>query len=231
MGGHQSLFPDRVSVSLLALTQPWARPRHNQRLLPTSEGYFGSARSARAFFLERSQQKRRSLCVLHPPNLGDRMNRFAALILLPICVGCSQTVPDARPNQSADSTALNDLRVREAAAAKRGDLDGVMATLTSDVVIMPPNAAAVVGADSVRPWLAPVLAQFDYDVRYVSRDLVIAGDWAIDRGDYTLALTPRVGGDPTTESGKYLWAVRRDADGAWRYWRSIWSSNAPPTVR
>ena len=60
MGGHQSLFPDRVSVSLLALTQPWARPRHNQRLLPTSEDYFGSARSARAFFLERSQQKRRS---------------------------------------------------------------------------------------------------------------------------------------------------------------------------
>lgn len=155
------------------------------------------------------------------------MDRVVAVGLLSVLIACSPSVPDARGSQAADSTALNELRVREAAAAKRGDLDGVMATLTKDVVIMPPNAAPVVGADSVRPWLGPVLTQFDYDVRYESRDLIISGAWAIDRGDYTLALTPRAGGSPIVESGKYLWAVRRDTDGAWRYWRSIWSSNAP----
>lgn len=155
------------------------------------------------------------------------MNRVVALGLLSLLVACAQTESDPSPSQAADSTALNELRAREAAAAKRGDLEGVMATLTTDVVIMPPNAAPVVGADSVRPWLGPVLTQFDYDVRYKSRDLIISGAWAIDRGDYTLSLTPRAGGSPIAESGKYLWAVRRDADGAWRYWRSIWSSNSP----
>lgn len=159
------------------------------------------------------------------------MRRFYAMLLISITVACSQQVPSPSSSQAADSAALNELRTREAAAAKRGDLDGVMATLTSDVVIMPPNAPALVGAEPVRAWLAPVLTQFDYDVRYVSRDLVIFGMWAVDRGDYTLTLTPRAGGPSAAETGKYLWAVRRDSDGQWRYWRSIWSSNAPQAPR
>lgn len=153
--------------------------------------------------------------------------RHGVLVLVVLLGGaCSQETP-VPSSQTADSAALGDLRAREAAAAKQGDVDSVMATLSSDVVIMPPNAAPIVGAAPVREWLAPVLAQYDYDVRYTSKDLVISGDWAIDRGDYTLALTPRTGGAPTLESGKYLWAIRREADGQWRYWRSIWSSNAP----
>ena len=156
------------------------------------------------------------------------MNRLVATLVLAVTLACTQRAAAPPTSQTADSTALADLRTREAAAAKRGDLEGVMATLTSDVVIMPPNAAPVVGADSVRPWLDPVFKQFDYDVQYESHDLVIAGAWAIDRGAYTLTLTPRAGGSPLVEAGKYMWAVRRGPDGAWRYWRSIWSSNAPP---
>ncbi len=158
------------------------------------------------------------------------MRQGALMLVVLLAAACSRSIP-VPSSQTADSAALGDLRAREAAAAKQGDLDGVMATLSADVVIMPPNATPIVGAGPVRDWLGPVLAQYDYDVRYTSKDLVISGDWAIDRGDYELALTPRAGGAPTLESGKYLWAIRREADGQWRYWRSIWSSNAPPPAQ
>ena len=33
--------------------------------------------------------------------------------------------------------------------------------------------------------------------------------------------------EPIKEPGKYLWVVRRQADGAWRIATDIWNSSAP----
>jgi ketosteroid isomerase-like protein len=55
----------------------------------------------------------------------------------------------------------------------------------------------------------------------------VAGDWAYDRGNYTLTVTPKPG-KPMEESGKYLAVCKRQPDGSWKISRLIYNSNNPP---
>jgi ketosteroid isomerase-like protein len=55
----------------------------------------------------------------------------------------------------------------------------------------------------------------------------VAGDWAYDRGNYTLTVTPK-SGKPTETSGKYLTIYKRQPDGSWKIYRDISNSNNPP---
>ena len=53
-------------------------------------------------------------------------------------------------------------------------------------------------------------------------------EWAFERGTYTITLTPKTGGDPIRDDGKYITLYQRQADGTWRMARDTWNSNNPP---
>ncbi len=55
----------------------------------------------------------------------------------------------------------------------------------------------------------------------------VAGDWAYDRGNYTVTVTPK-SGKPMEASAKYLIIVKRQPDGSWKVYREISNSNNPP---
>jgi ketosteroid isomerase-like protein len=72
--------------------------------------------------------------------------------------------------------------------------------------------------------LAAFRAEFSLDIDEVE----LAGDdWAFERGTYTIALTPKAGGTPIRDTGKYLTIYRRQADHSWLMARDIWNSNNP----
>jgi ketosteroid isomerase-like protein len=58
--------------------------------------------------------------------------------------------------------------------------------------------------------------------------LEVTGDWAIERGRYTLATTPRDGGTIVSEEGKHV-VVRHRVDGAWKIHWEIWNTDQPRT--
>ena len=55
----------------------------------------------------------------------------------------------------------------------------------------------------------------------------VAGDWAYDRGNATVTVTPK-SGKQMEESVKYLVIVKRQPDGSWKIYRLISNSNNPP---
>ena len=122
-------------------------------------------------------------------------------------------------------------RTREAhiAALNDGEADAWVACFAADAVQMPPNSPPNVGADSIRAWSGGLLAAFRPEFSLLPDEVQLAGaDWAFERGTYTITLTPKAGGEPIRDIGKYITIYQRQADEAWVMARDIWNSNNPP---
>ena len=92
---------------------------------------------------------------------------------------------------------------------------------------MPPNAPANVGTGAIRPWVHGFLTAFRAEFALAVAEVYTAGEWAIERGAYTITLTPRSGGAPIDDSGKYITIYQARRDGTWLMARDIWNSDRP----
>jgi ketosteroid isomerase-like protein len=72
--------------------------------------------------------------------------------------------------------------------------------------------------------LAAFRAEFSLDITEVE---LTGEDCAFERGTYTIALTPKAGGTPIRDTGKYLTIYRRQTDHSWLMARDMWNSNNP----
>lgn len=121
-------------------------------------------------------------------------------------------------------------RVREAhvAALNAGDAGAWVALFTDDGVQMPPTAPANVGREMIRRWSDAFLGAFRSEFALSVDEVRVTGDWAFERGTYTINLAPKAGGDPMRDIGKYITIYQCQPDGTWRLARDIWNSNSPP---
>jgi ketosteroid isomerase-like protein len=53
--------------------------------------------------------------------------------------------------------------------------------------------------------------------------------WAFERGAYDITLTPKTGGRPIRDTGKYITIYSRANDGQCLIARDIWNSNNQPS--
>jgi uncharacterized protein (TIGR02246 family) len=130
-------------------------------------------------------------------------------------------------NNRADVAAIN--QVREAHIA--GDMNAWAATFTEDGVQMPPNAPANLGRESIRIWSQAFIAPFRVEFTLAVDELRLLGDWAFERGTYTVNLRPKTGGEPIRDVGKYITIYERKPSGAWGMARDIWNSNNPAVTQ
>jgi ketosteroid isomerase-like protein len=54
------------------------------------------------------------------------------------------------------------------------------------------------------------------------------GEWAFERGTYTIGLDPKSGGQSMEDAGKYVTIYQRKSGDSWRMARDIWNSSNPP---
>lgn len=137
---------------------------------------------------------------------------------------------EQRTNQ-ADVEAINNVREAHIAALNDGDVDAWVTAFTDDGVQMPPNAPANFGCERIRAWSQAFLAPFRAEFTLLVDEVRVAGDWAFERGTHTINLTPKAGGEPMQDIGKYLTIYERQPGGAWGMARDIWNSNNPPFIR
>jgi len=126
------------------------------------------------------------------------------------------------------ATDLSDLDVtRDAhvAALNAGDADGWVACFDPDAVQMPPNEPANVGIDCIRAWSHAFLSAFRVEFSVAPADVEVVADHAIERGAWEIVLTPRAGGDPLRDAGKYLTTYHQQPGGAWAMMYDIWNSD------
>jgi uncharacterized protein (TIGR02246 family) len=126
----------------------------------------------------------------------------------------------------ADGSAIDRVREAHVAALNQGDADAFAAVFSEDAVQMPPNEPANVGRDAIRAWAQGLMSLFGVQFSLSVEELRAAGDWAYERGGYTILLNPRAGG-ALQDRGKYITIYQRQPDGSWKTARDIWNSNRP----
>jgi ketosteroid isomerase-like protein len=155
-----------------------------------------------------------------------RHHLFGGTVLGLLALGCARTTPAV--DAAADEQAINAVRGREVAAFSAGSVDSVLAVLTSDAVLMPPNEPMRTGPEAIRTWLQNIASQFSVDARYTDVQVSVAGDWGIERYVGVLRLTPKTSGPVVEERVKGIHIYRRQADGSWRIAQDVWNSDGPP---
>ena len=127
-----------------------------------------------------------------------------------------------------DVLAIRDIRERTMRAENTGDADFFNFVSADDIVVMPPGMTAVVGRDATVAFMKEFLSHFDLNIRYVSEETLVQGNIAYDRGTYSQTLTPKAGGTPIPENGKFLWLYSRASDGSWKISRVMWNTGELP---
>ena len=157
------------------------------------------------------------------------MRKYATLLFL--CSAALSCAHGPSGDIVAARSTIDQIRREFAAAETAGSTDRMRVHVTPDVVMMAPNMPAVSGAENAMEAMNGFFAAFAVHIAYESAEVVVADEWAFDRGTYKQTLTPKRGGPAISESGKYLWLYRREPDGKWKQARAIWNSSdpAPPS--
>ncbi len=114
-------------------------------------------------------------------------------------------------------------------ALTKGDLDSLMSVYADDVIMLPPNRPALVGKAAVQAMWEETLADFAIEVSVNIEEVEVASNRAFERGTFNMKLSPRAGGAPIEDTGKYLDVLRQQADRSWKYSRLSWNSSQPTT--
>jgi uncharacterized protein (TIGR02246 family) len=158
-----------------------------------------------------------------------RVLSSAAVLLI-----AALTLSTCRPaveRTEADVAAIQALVEAWSAAAETGDVAGVVALYTDDVVQMPPDAPASTGKQAVEDYYRSAFEHFSVGVTWPvegTEEIVVADGWAFYLSEYILKITPKAGGEATEDRGKIIEICRQEPDGSWRFAREIWNRNEPP---
>jgi ketosteroid isomerase-like protein len=151
----------------------------------------------------------------------------SALVLVSLGLGCAAPQQEQAVSTEADVQAVLAVRAQEVANATSAEPD--FSYLNDDCVIMSPGEPVVVGMEAALEWWTEFSSQVTINsIDYTDSDVVIAGDWAIERYAGSITGTPVAGGEPMTETVKGIHIYQRQADGTWKMAQDVWNSDAPP---
>lgn len=106
-------------------------------------------------------------------------------------------------------------------AVNRTDLDAYADIVCDDVVWIPPGQDAVQGRAAFRDWLAPFFEVYTYAFDVEDAEVNVAGDWAVETGEFHSRMTSRESGETMEHAGRFVLLWRREDDGRWRIERYV----------
>lgn len=133
-----------------------------------------------------------------------------------------------RQGSEADLQAIALVREAHVNALNAGDANAWTAQFTEDGVQMPPNAAANTGRAKIKSWSQGLLGQFQVRFALAVEEIRVLGEWALERGAYSISLNAKAGGPAMKDVGKYITVYQRMPADGWRMARDIWNSDNPP---
>ena len=117
-------------------------------------------------------------------------------------------------------------------AVEQADIPAYVASLATDVRLLPPGAEPIIGSAGYGKFLEPVFASATYKIEVNQYPLIeVAGDFAVVEYIYTIHLSLKDPDSAINEPGaltasrtraRYFDVLRKQDDGQWRIWRHTW---------
>lgn len=148
---------------------------------------------------------------------------YAAAVAL---AALSSAAVAASPREDAAHRAHD----RYLAAINANDPEALLATVTDDIVVIAPNAPAMVGKTEVAPWVRGYFEAFQTSWQKTSVEFVVTGDWAFERYTYRAVDMPRDGGAAFVDTGNGINIYRLGQDDVWRVARDVWATDGSVTL-
>ncbi|HEX7082280.1 MAG TPA: DUF4440 domain-containing protein [Gammaproteobacteria bacterium] len=154
-----------------------------------------------------------------------RAGKLAAASAVAVLAAACGGNGGSSPPSDADLAAIADFNARYLAAINAGDSAALSALTTEDHIMLPPNRPPIVGKAANDAANARLFEQFDIDETWRPAETEVAGDWAYQRGTFTVVATPKAGGPSRTTTGNFLRIYRRQSDGSWRMIRDMFNTD------
>ncbi len=160
--------------------------------------------------------------------------RVLAFTVLALTVACVPPPEQQEPaveeaiSTEADIEAIRDWVDAYVAVINAADADAWLALMADDVLWMRPGGSTLVGKETIGSWGRDAFEYAELEFAYTTDEVVVSGDLAYVRGTHTVVVVPRAGGERWQVTGKHIYILRRQPDGAWKATRSIWNSDGSP---
>jgi len=125
--------------------------------------------------------------------------------------------------------AIRDTTRRFMEAFNRGDVEAAVEFYTDDAKFLHPNTEIVSGKQAIKEFFETGRAFGLRRFYLTSVEIGYDGNLAYERGVITIEMEPE-GGQATTDTGKYLVVMKRQADSSWKVAVDIWNSDLPQPV-
>ena len=157
---------------------------------------------------------------------------FVLLLTLLAGFGCQpasqQPDPEAKvAAMAADRAAIDKVRSDYQSDFNSNDASAAGTHFTESAVSMPPNHEALIGRQAITDDMGAMFEGMSAELTISSEEVEVAGDWAFDRGTFTMKMTPKGDGEPMEDKGKYIVILEKQADGSWKLAREVWNSDNP----
>lgn len=156
---------------------------------------------------------------------------FASAVAFAFAHAANQSNPSGRARATAEEAALAGVKKgHEAylAAMRANDADAFARVVAPDVVFSPPQAMPVAGREAIRAWFKSGAEQMrTVAITVEDRNVIVAGDLAIEEGTFILTVVPAGGGAPVVDRGRFNATWKRQSGGEWQVLRNIWNSSLP----
>lgn len=155
----------------------------------------------------------------------------ALVVLLMAGNACAPAAspPEPKATVEQDMAAIEKIRSDYTSAWKAGDADRIANLYGDDAIALPGNQPTASGRSAILKFNKDFFDQFTPgSLDLGPQETKIIGDWAFDRGTYTVMATSKAGGQPMNDQGRYLVILQRQADGSWKVARDMDNNDHPP---
>ena len=123
---------------------------------------------------------------------------------------------------------LEEYRKAEREAYNAADLS-LVDHFAEDFILASNGVPTLQGRDAARELFRDIWTQYDARFAEVHDDVVVeAGDFLFVNGRFTLALTPRQGGETIFDKGRFQGVLKRGKDGKYLLWREATMDEGKP---
>ncbi len=152
------------------------------------------------------------------------MKNFFLFVVLATALFTISSLAESSPRDNKVSKEIASINKKFADSFTAGDASGMVSCYADDASFLPPNSQTYTGTADIKKVFENFLSMGKIDFTSKTLTLIIRKDIAVDKGTYTLDLTPK-GKETMKDKGKYIIIWKQLKDGSWKILYDMYSSD------